>query len=322
MKKRSDIPDPENRELARKIGEQLEQGEPLSKLEEPLLKNLLAIRGSADEVSSTQKKQLWNSIASQIGDKHPSQPVREQHSLRSMRKWAIAATLLIISMGTLMTLQYLQSDTPSLIASSYSDIELVLLEDGSTVSLRPNSSLYLLSEANGSVRYRLEGEAFFDIQSLTDRTFAVEAGDGQVEVMGTQFNLSEWGGRTEVYLKEGSVRFSDIRGRGQLILAAGQLATISADMALSEPVSADPDEITAWMNHQLLFRNRTSEEIFHELEYHFDIRITAPDSILQERLGGAVSLEELHISLQDLGIVLGGRFDALSQNRYEFVPIE
>ncbi|MEX2600643.1 MAG: FecR domain-containing protein [Balneolaceae bacterium] len=322
MKKTSDIPDPENRDLAQKIGDQLERGKPLSELEEPRLKNLLAMRENTSGISPIQRERLWKSISSEIENKQQSLPVNGQNSLQSIRKWAIAAIILIISMGTLVTLQYFRSDSPSLIASSYSDIEFVSLDDGSTVTLRPNSNLYLLSEEAETVRYRLEGEAFFDIRNLPERTFAVEAGNGLVEVLGTQFNIREWGGQTEVFLKEGSVQLSDIEKRELLTLVAGQRAVISADMDLSEPISANSDEVTAWMEHQLLFQNRTTDEIFRELEHHFQIRITAPDTILQERLGGSVSLEELHTSLQDLGIVLGGRFDALNQNRYEFVPIE
>ncbi|MEX0894615.1 MAG: FecR domain-containing protein, partial [Balneolaceae bacterium] len=234
--------------------------------------------------------------------------------------WAVAASILIALLSSLFLFR--QSDELEIIAQSHSEIETILLEDKSEVTLRPHSTLYQQSNNSGSRLYKLEGEGYFVVSDNPDRIFSVQAGEGVVEVLGTRFNLREWGSQTEVFLEEGSIRLSLSDRSEEVVLSPGQKSAILPNRQIAIPTEADTDEITGWRNQKLVFQNRKAEELFNELEYHFNIQITAPREVMEERLGGAISLEELDHCLNDLETVLNGEFIASGSNQYRFVSQE
>ena len=99
--------------------------------------------------------------------------------------------------------------------------------DGSEVTLRPHTSLYALDAEAGTMRYRVEGEAFFAVVRDPSRTFVVEADGARVQVLGTRFDVSTWGERTSVYLEEGRVRFEHVPTGQAVMLAPGQRSVVT-----------------------------------------------------------------------------------------------
>lgn len=299
--------------LAKKIGDWLKEDVPFSTLDEPELDVLFKYKKTYGKPAPPDSKReaVWGKIQSDIKQPTPAIPSGNYPTIRIL---AIAASLLIIALSALFILR--ETDDLDIIAQSDTGIETVMLEDRSEVILRPNSTLY---RQTGSDLYTLEGEGYFVITENPDRVFSVQAGEGRVEVLGTRFNLREWGDQTEVFLEEGKIQLSLIDRSNKVILLPGQKSGISQNLKITEPVEASADEITGWKNQELVFHNRKTEEIFNELEYHFNIQITAPQHILDESLGGAVSLAELEHCLRDLETVLNGEFVATGSKQYQFV---
>ena len=89
----------------------------------------------------------------------------------------------------------------------------VVFQDGSSVVLNSCSSIrYPHRFGLAERRIKLEGEAYFDIESNKLRPFIVEMNDGaEIRVLGTQFNVSAYNesGDISVTLIDGSIEFKD-----------------------------------------------------------------------------------------------------------------
>lgn len=267
------------------------------------------------------KNKCWDKIYADIHNSEQSATnkthsrIFTQHYLKPYLKYAA-----IILFSILLSILYLQirDQQPTLIASSGSEIKTVELRDGSLVTLRPNAHLYSIEMSEFAHTVRLDGEAFFSITNQPDRSFFVEADNGLVEVLGTQFNIRTWQNSTTVYLDSGSLRLSSINGENEIILQPGQVSTVQSDYQISEPIETEKEYYTSWQQNILIFNNRKTSTIFRELEYHFSIQIEAPAEIENTILGGSISLESLQTALQNLGVVLDGDFVLISENRYRF----
>jgi ferric-dicitrate binding protein FerR (iron transport regulator) len=76
-------------------------------------------------------------------------------------------------------------------------------------------------------KVRLTGDGYFEVAHNPDRPFSVELdGGGTVEVLGTEFHISQTGNNTSVLVKSGKVRFSPADG-DYPVLTASQKAVFS-----------------------------------------------------------------------------------------------
>ena len=311
---------------ARRIGKYLEGEITLNIEDDPLLDFLSAYKENRQheardfEDTEIQSGEMWDGIskATRPGENDATIYRLGQSKSDSKTIWAIAASLLIAAFIGFATYFYL-SQQPQMIASSSATIQTVTLEDGSRVTLRPYSSIEALSVSPGEHSYKLEGEAYFDVVENSRRTFSVRAGNGVVRVLGTSFDLSNWGNQTQVYLEEGAIEFRNLETDETVTLSPGQAAEIGPDNLLNTK-PAEIIEYTDWMNRELTFRNKTASYVFSEMEQEYNITISAPDSILNARLSGSLSLDNIGESLEDLSLVLDGQFVNKGENSYTFVP--
>lgn len=267
------------------------------------------------------KNKCWDNISADIYNSKPSSASHSHTKIITLNSlkpyWKYAAIFLFT---TLLSILYLQvaDQQPTLIARSESTIETVELSDGSLVTLRPNSSLYSVGRSDFTHTVRLDGEAYFSVSPQPERMFMVEAGNGIIEVLGTQFNIRTWQNRTTVFLDSGSLRLSSMNRQNELILQPGQVSTVQSDDQISEPIETEKEYFTSWRDEIIVFNNRQASTVFRELEYHFSIHIEAPSEVGNTVLGGAISLQSLQTALQNLGVVLDGEFVLISDNRYRF----
>lgn len=312
--------DDRDMQIARQIGNYLNGISELKANDDSFIEALLTYKKNRFEattsVSPIHANQVWEGIENQIKPAAENEKATIHRIFSNAKAWAVAASILI---AACIGIYYYTMPQAEMIASSLQQIETVTLDDGSTVTLRPNSSLYALAINSSEHTYRLEGEAFFEVTHREERMFSVEGGNGKVSVLGTRFDLSTWGGETQVYLEEGSINFENLITNASIVLQPGQSAKIDSSKSINTAVSSS-NEFTDWMNRELIFANKTSEYVFNELEQEFNITITAPDSILATTLSGGLSITTVQQSLSDLSLVLGGEFIEVDEKRFNFVP--
>ncbi|MDX1590372.1 MAG: FecR domain-containing protein [Balneolaceae bacterium] len=315
-----------DRTLAVLYGETLNGTQTPESIKDPLF-NLLS--ESRDELVQAElsidvqdKNRVWEELSADMTSS--DSPVGDSDRGRILflntgsRWFKAAAAVLLIALSSLITIVLTSDSDPVLLASAETEIEVLQLQDGSTVTLRPNSSLYEISLSDNSHQYKLEGEALFSVVSNSDREFTVRADRGEVTVLGTRFNLYERNEKVRVDLFEGSVRFTNTVSSEDVILEPGEAAEITQELSLSGPLTDVEDDVSGWTQNRLAFRNRALTDVLNELEFHFGIEIRVPESLEEERLGGSIMLDSQDRALRDLGIVLGGIFVETENGKFEF----
>ncbi|CAN5391851.1 hypothetical protein BH23BAC3_BH23BAC3_17310 [soil metagenome] len=294
-----------------------------SQVDDPLFKLLDVARAyegeSAGSIVVRDKDEARQSIFDQINQSEQKRTTGETKIFslsRSKWIWAAAAIALIL-FTSIFLLRQTTDISPTLIADAGENITFVELQDGSTVTLRPNSQLYLNSTSDQQLSYLLSGEALFEVTHNPNREFLVETTEGRVRVLGTTFNLSGRNSETNVYLIDGRIAFETADLNQSITLAAGEGATIQ-DLQLSDPFRFEESMVTSWTQNRLTFSERSAGSIAKELEFHFGIEIEMENSIRSEILGGSITLLDREQSLQDLEVVLGGVFVQIDEDRYQF----
>lgn len=296
-------------------------------VDDPLFQMLTGIR---DEDGNQQKdipvhgkESSWESISQTIQDNDSTDRDSGKRAtitpIRPQRQWLkVAAAIVLVACSAILLISQFSSPERIPVAESSTSVQSVELADGSSVTLRPNSMLYELTESENERAYSLSGEGIFNVTSAPDRPFTVEAGSGRVVVTGTRFNLSDRNQTARVFLFEGSVRFETVDGSDYVNLEPGQASEIDETMQVVAPYSFERDIVMSWTQNRLTFRDRQAGSIMNELEFHFNIQISAPENVRSESLGGTIQLDNTEQSLEDLGIVLGGSFEETEDGVFEF----
>ncbi|MBN1984699.1 MAG: FecR domain-containing protein [Prolixibacteraceae bacterium] len=162
-----------------------------------------------------------------------------------------------------------------------------VLPDGSVVTLNWNSQLEFPEQFSDSIReVSITGEAFFDVKPNAAKPFVINAGNAQVKVLGTSFNVSAYPENevVEVVVETGKVQV--IRKKPDLqttindvLLVPGEKGTLySKSNLLEKSVNANPNFV-AWKTHDLIFNEVPLKEVIQCLEkvYHTDIQLLEPE---------------------------------------------
>ncbi|KAF1068762.1 MAG: Protein FecR [Pseudomonas citronellolis] len=171
----------------------------------------------------------------------------------------------------------------------------VRLEDGSRVFLAGGSSLRVdFSQGFRDVRL-LHGEAFFQVAHDRSRPFRVRAGDSQVTVVGTQFDVRLDDLGLQVAVREGRVLFQAQTGEArQEPLLPGDRASVDSAGQRLEVDRVPPESIARWRDGLLAFRERPLDELVRELSSYRSEPIRLGDPRLAERrLSGSVRISRL-----------------------------
>ena len=308
--------------LAQRIGQLRAEGRPLASdpelANDPLMQALLALEAEAAPVVQPERRErIWRKIEARMRRPHAvDRPARRRLERRSVwrRTLALAVVLLAAGLGWWLYMRY--EAAPMLVASADAVPRMYTAPDGSEITLRPHSQLYLLRRSDAVLRYRLEGEAFFEVVHRPERRFQVEAGPVRVTVLGTRFDVRTWGG-VEIFLETGRVQLEGPQGQRQ-VLTSGQRSRLTADGRLTPPEPAAAATYLDWMQGQLTFVQESVTQVVAEVAYHFNVQITVPESYATQTLSGTLPLDSLSQVLEDLGRVLGGHFIEVMPGRYRF----
>lgn len=210
---------------------------------------------------------------------------------------SVAAAVIVL----IVVPRLLSPASGQLVAQASEEQTSFTTQDGSSVLLRPHSSLYQL----GAHTLRLEGDGFFDVTTNPDRIFSVETAGGLIEVLGTRFSVTARNEDTRVFLEEGRVRFS--AGQGKVLLEPGQAVETNAGV-IGPVVDSDGAEDLDWTRGEVVFDSRPAGLVAEELGWHFGLVLQLPADARSEAVSGTLVLSDRDRALEDFALVLGGRF--------------
>ncbi|MDD3728221.1 MAG: FecR family protein [Dysgonamonadaceae bacterium] len=152
------------------------------------------------------------------------------------------------------------------------------LEDGTKVWLNSKSTLTYPTQFNDNKRsVELEGEAFFDVVSLTDKPFIVKISDHVVHVTGTEFNVKSY--KTfETSLISGSVTVENLNnGKSVNLKSMESVVEINNEFIVR---NVDENDLL-WRKGIISIDNKTIDEIIPILEQYYDKKIIVENKKFQ-----------------------------------------
>jgi len=171
--------------------------------------------------------------------------------------------------------------TPNQVINEYT------LPDGSVVALNSNSKLVFPKHFKGNTReVTIEGEAFFDVKPNPKKPFVINAGNAQVIVVGTSFNVSAYSNSetVEVVVKTGKVQVINkneeaLSAINEVYLVPGEKGTLYNISSIIEKSKNSNPNYLAWKTHDFIFENIPLNEVFKCLEktYHVNIKVVEPE---------------------------------------------
>lgn len=202
--------------------------------------------------------------------------------------------------------------------TEYGEKRALQLSDGSKIVLNANSRLkYPARTAGNDLEVWLEGEAHFDIihkKGTDQRQFTVHTEDGDVRVLGTQFNVNTRNRQTEVVLEEGKVRIekpdSSQLSAVSHVMEPGELARFEKGQDQIDVQAINPALYTSWTEGRLLFEGAPLTEIANHIETVYGLEVRIASSELEQTLvSGAVSNDNLPVLLASLSRLLDVNID-------------
>lgn len=255
--------------------------------------------------------------------KEPESSKRVQHLLSAPTIWIFlaAATLICILYYNRHTFveasSHLQKQT--IIVENGTKTKL-LLPDGTTVWLNGDSKLYYDEDFSGPIReVRLEGEGFFDVVKNDKKPFIVHAGDVNIKVLGTAFNVKNYQGdkHIETTLLRGKIEVSESSkgSKSHIFLEPNQklivpIKTISISapseqnyqiVSLDESLKEEERVETAWIYNRVEFRGENFDELKGKLERWYNVEIHLEDENVKAlRFNGSFEKESVDDAFEAL----------------------
>ena len=242
----------------------------------------------------------WNKIENRLSESTTQRartlPLRQVFSI-------VASLLLLIGIGIFAYQQFINAATAQF--ANNSTIEnTVTLPDGSSVTLAPKASL-TFKEQDGKRLTALEGQAFFDVKH-GENTFAVEAGNLKVEVLGTSFTVNaEQEGAESVAVATGRVR---VTADSQAVtLTKGETAVHKNGKLIAQKQNNTKDDIK-----EFVFNNTPLETAIKEIEKGMDVRIEMGKGLVDNRITTKLRTKSPEEAVAELAMLCNCQYEIVS----------
>jgi len=193
----------------------------------------------------------------------------------------------------------------------------ITLADGTNVWLNAASTLKYPAKFSGSAReVKLTGQAYFAVSEDKQRPFRVQTDAQQVEVLGTEFDISAYADdkETRTTLVTGSVRLS--QAANELVLMPGEQGKLRNSIFTKKQV--DVNAYIAWTHGDMVFDQTDLSQIFRQLERWYDVNFIfdniRPEGQLYGKLSRQTNLSDV---LRVIGRNTGLRFKITENQKGE-----
>ncbi|MDH5826233.1 FecR family protein [Sphingobacterium faecium] len=197
------------------------------------------------------------------------------------------------------------------------------LPDGTRVWLNAKTVLRYPVQFNKQIReIEMTGEAYFEIAKQIYQgkrvPFIIHTGAQKLEVLGTVFNLQNYGQNIVTTLLEGKVKlnFKDGSQEEQYLLPDEQTTFNSADQRVKK-IQVDPFYFSAWKDGKFAFEKIAIEEVMATISRWYDVEVIFKDQLTDFQFSGTISkYEDINRLLQTIELVGGIHFQLKGRRIY------
>jgi transmembrane sensor len=244
------------------------------------------------KVKSFDSVVAWNTLKAKMNP--PQMKVIQRKKIRKevisrFYKYAaiIVFAILLGSAGFYIGFRNKVTEVYSEIISTQNQIiNEYILPDGSVVALNSSSKLVFPKHFKGDTReVTIYGEAFFDVKPNPEKPFIINAGNAQVKVVGTSFNVCAYPETetVEVVVETGKVQLiskitETFAGANEVYLVPGEKGILFNKSSILEKSQNSNLNFLAWKTRDFIFNDIPLNEVFTCLEktYHVNIQVTDP----------------------------------------------
>lgn len=163
----------------------------------------------------------------------------------------------------------------------------VVLPDGTVVWLNAQSELtYPVTFAGNKREVTLSGEAHFEVAHLSESTFVVRTTQGDVQVLGTRFNVNTYD-RNHTYTTLVSGKVNINHAGINRVIRPGQQAVSSVSGTISVHETAI-EKVTAWRDGYFYFSNDPITSIMEQLGRWYGVDVRYEGNIPARPYGGSI----------------------------------
>jgi transmembrane sensor len=243
-------------------------------------------------------------------DRMDAPPERRTFGFRAA--WATACLCLVLLAGVvwLERPHLLQDLLTADAVTARGEQRLVPLPDGSSALLDADSAIAIDYEQGERRLTLLRGAAFFSVIP-TGGQFVVAAAGGEVQVLGTTFEVRLAGEEATVTVSEGKVNVQP-PGHPVATLGHGQRLRYGSE-GVSELQAADLAAAFAWQQGRLVFyRARLSEVMETVGRYRPGRIVILNDQVAERRITGSFPAKDPDAALDSLQTIIGFRRDTIA----------
>lgn len=240
------------------------------------------------ELNQYNADSAWEKVENRIQNQREkeSRKIRPFYSLPLFR---MAAAVLVATAVLFAGLRWARniSEQSKMLEISSTDqvLKTFTLPDGTVVSLNSDTKIKYPQRFGRNTReVSIEGEAFFEVKPNKHKPFIIHAGNAEIKVLGTSFNVNAYPQtkQVEVIVETGKVQVVNKNTQtNELILDPGDKGTlIYSSNSLLKTTNQDPNFL-AWKTHNLIFKATSLGEVIQTLEKVYKVNIHLAD----QRLG-------------------------------------
>ena len=246
---------------------------------------------------------------------------KPEETRRALRKGERRGTALLAALAVVLGAGFWLADGPLRLQADAitgtDETRIVDLPDGSRIHLNASSAIAENFASTRRAVRLLRGEAYFEVAPDSARPFLVEAGDIEVRVLGTAFNINVTAIDTEVTVTENKVQVSPLSGGPGVALVSGErVAYLNPDSleagknrgGLGQVETVRAGDETPWRTGRLVFEERPFERVAEELSRHMPGRfIVMGNDLRARRISGSFDLKDPQAALDSFAAIFGVR---------------
>ena len=184
-------------------------------------------------------------------------------------------------------------NSSELITTLNGETKQIMLPDASRVTLNASSTISYVPDLWEQQRnLELIGEAYFKVAE--GAVFTVNTDQGQVQVLGTEFNINSRADFFEVVCFEGSVQVTS-QNYNEVLSASHMFRLINGTLIKDQGL----DQSTpSWINDLSTFRSVPYGQVLREFERQYDVTIVSQDIDLRQLFTGSFSHQNQKLALE------------------------
>lgn len=193
----------------------------------------------------------------------------------------------------------------SQIAAHAKGMRTLNLPDGSTLYVNANTRVRVEFSAHQRILHLDKGQLYIEVAADKERPLYVQAGEANVRVVGTGFDVRRSQQQLVVSVAHGQVAFEPDAKSPVTLLGAQQRATFSYAKGTVQQQTLTAEEVADWRSGHLSFRNRDLASLIDELSlYRPQPPLQVSKAVAQLKVSGNLDVNDPDALLNALPALL------------------